>query len=396
MAIPFSRTTRSLARDTPAVAMLLWGCAVLLLAVWLAWFVGGRVTVYEVSRTARLEVQQAAFPVVTSVAGRVLSNHMVLGQEVHAGDVLATLDLRREALRVGEENTRLAAIEPQLDSLQREIAAQERAQAQDNAAAEAALRAARARLREAVAAVDFAKDNERRLRDESRVGGVSQLEALRAGAEVQKLSAVRDALAADAERIQGDARTRRSQQQVVLEGMHRNVQQLQGNRSTSQSTLERLSHEMEPFVLKAAVDGVIGEVLPLGTGSFLGEGQKLATIVPHGNMRVVADFAPGAAFGRLHAGQKGSMRMDGFPWTEFGSVAVEVRVVAAEAPDRSVRVELTPRTNPASRIPMQHGMPGTVEISLEQITPAQLLLRAIGQVSGEGMLAATRAESSKP
>jgi len=396
LAIPFSRTTRSLARDTPAVAMLLWGCAVLLLAVWLAWFVGGRVTVYEVSRTARLEVQQAAFPVVTSVAGRVLSNHMVLGQEVHAGDVLATLDLRREALRVGEENTRLAAIEPQLDSLQREIAAQERAQAQDNAAAEAALRAARARLREAVAAVDFAKDNERRLRDESRVGGVSQLEALRAGAEVQKLSAVRDALAADAERIQGDARTRRSQQQVVLEGMHRNVQQLQGNRSTSQSTLERLSHEMEPFVLKAAVDGVIGEVLPLGTGSFLGEGQKLATIVPHGNMRVVADFAPGAAFGRLHAGQKGSMRMDGFPWTEFGSVAVEVRVVAAEAPDRSVRVELTPRTNPASRIPMQHGMPGTVEISLEQITPAQLLLRAIGQVSGEGMLAATRAESSKP
>ena len=47
---------------------------------------------------------------------------------------------------------------------------------------------------EAPAAVEFARDHERRLREESAVGGVAQIEALRARTETQKLVASREAL----------------------------------------------------------------------------------------------------------------------------------------------------------------------------------------------------------
>jgi membrane fusion protein (multidrug efflux system) len=81
------------------------------------------------------------------------------------------------------------------------------------------------------------------------------------------------------------------------------------------------------------------------------------------------------------------LRLDGFPWTEFGSIDVRVQRVASEIRDRVVRVELMPLPTPGTKILMQHGLPGTVEIRMEQASPAVLLLRAIGQISPDGILA---------
>src|SRR5207245_347264 len=66
--------------------------AALLLGGWGAWFLLSRVAVYEVTRNARLEVDRAAHPIATPVAGRVAMTHLVVGQEVQAGEVLVELD----------------------------------------------------------------------------------------------------------------------------------------------------------------------------------------------------------------------------------------------------------------------------------------------------------------
>ena len=63
MPAQFARTTRSLAKDSAAGAILVWGIAALALAAWCGWMFFGRVAVYEVSTKARLEVQEAAHPV---------------------------------------------------------------------------------------------------------------------------------------------------------------------------------------------------------------------------------------------------------------------------------------------------------------------------------------------
>lgn len=381
MAAQFSRTTRSLRGDSSALALLVWGLAGLLLAGWLAWFTLGRVTVYEVSRQARLEVQQSANPVAAPVSGRIESSQLVLGQAVRAGDVLVRLDASRETLRLQEEQSRLDAFDPRIESLQREIAALERAQEQDQQAARAALRSAQSRTQEATVGMNFARENERRLRADSKAGGVAQVDALRAGSEAQKQSAVREALAAEAQRMEGDARSRRNQQQAQIENLQRAIVTLEGERATTSSTISRLQQEIDQYVLRAPINGMVGEVAALGAGAYVSAGQKIATVVPRGDLVIVAEFPPSAVLGRIKAGQAARMRLDGFPWTEYGTLPAVVTHVAAEIRDQTVRVELKPLPSANSRMVLQHGLPGSVEISLEESSPASLILRAVGQVS---------------
>ncbi|MDQ6707190.1 MAG: hypothetical protein M3Z85_14590, partial [Acidobacteriota bacterium] len=63
-------------------------CAAALLGGWLLWAAESQVTRYEVSDTARLEVDRAAYLVQARVAGRVISAGLSLGQQIHAEEVL--------------------------------------------------------------------------------------------------------------------------------------------------------------------------------------------------------------------------------------------------------------------------------------------------------------------
>ena len=392
----FSRTTRSLANDTSRYATLAWLLAGVLLAGWLAWFALGKVTVYEISRQARLEVQQAPHALASPLAGRVVSTTLVIGQTVRAGDVLVELDASSDKLRLKEEQSRLAAIPPKIQSLETEIALMAQAKNEDVRSAVASMDSARYRSNEAAAAVDFAKDNERRLREESEVGGVAKVEALRAQSETQKLSASRDALSSDVRKLQSDAQTRAHQQQAQIENLRRTIVSLEGEAVTAQATIERLKVEIGKHSLRAPVAGRVGEVVPMRTGGYVAEGQKLATIVPGGELMILADFNPATALGRVQPGQEARMRLDGFPWSQYGTLTAKVSRVASEIREGLVRVELTVAPTAQARGLMQHGLPGAVEVSVEQISPAILVLRAAGQWLSNAPPAANAATATTP
>lgn len=72
--------------------------------------------------------------------------------------------------------------------------------------------------------------------------------------------------------------------------------------------------------------------------------------------------------------------MDGFPWTEYGTLTATVTEVATELRDGKARIELSVQTSPAPRIPLQHGLPGRAEIEIERVSPATLVLRAAGRL----------------
>jgi membrane fusion protein (multidrug efflux system) len=379
MATRFARTTRSLALDGGRRALLAWAAAAVLLLAWLTWFLTGHITLYEVSRHARLEVQQSAHPVAALVPSRIARNTLVLGQEVHAGDLLIELDAAPEKLRLVEEATRLKAVTPRLASLKKEIDALEQAAARDRAAAAAAADAAQFRTREAAAAVEFARDNERRLREESAIGGVAQIEAARARAEVLKLGATQEALAADARRLATDAQARAYQQGAQVESLRRTVLSLQGDAATSEASIARLKQDIDRHVLRAPVSGTVADVAALRTGAYVAQGEKLATVVPHGGLIIVADFAPAAVLGRIRPGQQARLRLDGFPWAQYGSIEATVTRVAGEVRDGLVRVEFAPSRSAAPHLALQHGLPGAVEVGIEEVTPAQLVLRAAGR-----------------
>ena len=101
-------------------------------------------------------------------------------------------------------------------------------------------------------------------------------------------------------------------------------------------------------------------------------------IIPAGKLHIVAQFPP-SALGRIRTGQPARMRLGGFPWAEFGAVHAQVDRVADEMRDDTVRVELSVLDSPGLRAPLKHGMPGSLEIEVEQSTPLALLLRTAGQ-----------------
>jgi membrane fusion protein (multidrug efflux system) len=74
------------------------------------------------------------------------------------------------------------------------------------------------------------------------------------------------------------------------------------------------------------------------------------------------------------------MRLDGFPWAQYGSVEAKVVRVAGEIRDNALRVELVLQASPGSNAYVQHGLSGTVEIGTERLAPAVLVLRAAGQM----------------
>jgi membrane fusion protein (multidrug efflux system) len=128
------------------------------------------------------------------------------------------------------------------------------------------------------------------------------------------------------------------------------------------------------------VAGTVGDVAPLHAGDMVGAGQKFATVVPAGALFAVADFEPRAVLGRVHAGQRARLRLDGFPWTQFGSLPLTVSRVASEIRDGRIRVEFRPDGAWPTGMPLQHGLPGAIEVTLDRVAPAVLVLRASGQM----------------
>lgn len=380
MPTTFSRTTRSLAQDSSKYAVMAWLIGGLLLAVWLAWFYCAKVTVYEVSTQARLEVNRSSHPIAASVAGKIVSTSLLLGQEVKEGEVLARLDASSEKLRLQEEESRLKALPPQIVALEKQIIELEQAKSEDHQAALAAIKSAQSRQTEASSAVAFAKDHEQRLTSLSDLGQIPLIETLRARAEAQKLSSNREALSSDIHRIEMEAQTHAHQKRAEIENLKREIAKLNGELETIQMTIALLKQDIEKHLIHAPANGQIGDIAPLQVGAYVTVGEKLGAVVPRSELRIVADFPPASVLGRIRPGQLGRMRLEGFPWAQFGTIQAQVSRVGSEIREGRVRVEFTPKSSPDSPILLQHGLPGAIEVSIEQVSPAVLVLRAAGQL----------------
>lgn len=375
----FSRTTRSLAYDSSRLAIAAWLLGGAVIAVWLVWFFFAQITVYEISSKARLEVNHSAHPIAALVAGRIESVNFGLGQQVEVGQILVTLDSRSQKLQLQEAEARLNALPPQIVLLEKQITELEQVKARDHQAALAAIDSARSRQKAAGAAESFASDYERRLAELSRSGKSSLVETLRAKAESQKLSSTKDALGADVQRLEMETQTRGHQLQADLDDLRREAARLEGERNTILSTLERLKQDIDNHLIRAPASGRIGDIASLQIGAYVAVGDKLGSVVPRSELKIVADFPPAAVVGRIQPGQSAQMRLEGFPWAQFGSLPARVSHVGSEIRDNLVRVEFIPEPEPYSKIVLQHGLPGSIEVSIERLSPALLVLRKSGQ-----------------
>jgi len=385
VAAAFDRTLRALERDSGHGSLVAWSVAALVLAAWTAWFCLGEVTLFAVSRTARIEVRQAAHPLSAPVAGRVVASALEIGRPVRAGETVVEFDTAAERLRLREEEARLDAFQPRLGSVRQEILLREQTDAKEQRTALAARLVARHRVEEADAAVEFARENERGLREESVAGSVPKIDAQRAAADLRRLAATRDALAAEVRRIEADAQARAGTQRAEIEALRRQAVVLEGELATTRATVARLRNEIDRQKVVAPVDGRIGDIAGVRIGTYVTAGQSIGSVVPGGGVLLVAEFDPAAVIGRIRIGQASRLRLDGFPWAQYGLVDATVRRIAGEVRGTHLRVEFDLGSDPSPHVALRHGQPGSVEVALERVTPAQLVLRTAGQwLSGAG------------
>jgi membrane fusion protein (multidrug efflux system) len=368
-----------------------------LLGLWSLWFFLARTSIHAVSDAAELEVDQQAHPLEVPLAGRVVATHLILGQQVEAGEALVELDAESQHLALGEERSRVTAFSAELEALEGEIAATRQADTRERQAEVVVLGEARDQLREAQAYARFAEENAERHRQLYEAGLGPAVELHRAQSEAEARQADADRLRLALDRIARQQQAQGEERQAHLRDLEMQASRLAGELATSRAAIQRLEHDVELRKLRAPVSGRLGQVANIEVGTVVSQGERLATIVPPGPLRLVAYFPPATALGHIRPGQSARLRLAGFPWTQYGSIPAAVAQVGSEVRDGHIRVELSVRPDPSVRVPLQHGLPGVVEVQVERISPAAMVLRiAGGLLAVREPVAETRGPGANP
>lgn len=379
MAVPFRRSLRALAAERrlrPGPMLVLGG---LLLLAWLTWFLGAPVRLYEVSEAARIEVAEAGHPVEAREAGTLDRVLVEVGQEVEAGEVLMVLDARDLRLALAEAEASLAALARQRAALAAGVAAGDGARSASEVASVAAAEELLARAEEAEEAALLAESEARRARTLRETGAVAAVELERLEGEARRLRAAAAAARAEGERGTWERRTDAGDRAARQGDLDRELARVEGELVGARAAVERLGEALERRQLRAPVAGRVAELAPVRTGEVVERGAHLGSVVPPGRLHVVAHCDPTRGVGRIAEGQGARMRLDGFPWSQYGSLPLTVARVPLEVRGGQLRVELSIEDASAVSVPLQHGMTGTVEIEVERTRPAALALRLAGR-----------------
>jgi multidrug resistance efflux pump len=365
--------------------------AVVLLAAWVCWLLYARIPVYAESDDGRFESLASARPVSVELTGRVATSSLVVGALVGRGDTLIVIDADVDSLTIEEHRKQIKEFLLRERGLDRQIEAEQRSLLQTTNGALSSRQEAVARSEQASIEAHLAQTEADRLTSLAKRAPVSEEELGRARARAGAASAGALAARLAAERVLTNAAVD-SADRVARIREHETARiQLQGERRVEEARISTLGMASAQHVVRAPVAGRVGEFANFPVGSLVHAGDRLATIIPaDSSLQIVAEF-PSQLIGRIRAGQPARLRLDGYPWTRFGSVAARVDRVATEPVLGKVRVELRVAPGNAPSLPLQHGLTTNVEIQLERVSPWTLLLYAAG-----GRLATRDSASTRP
>lgn len=375
MAVSFSRTLQALNEDRRRWRFT--GLALLcILPTALVWFSCAEITVYEVASTAQLD----AVPqnVVAEVEGRVVESNLRIGLVVSEGDVLVVLDAENIQHRIKEARQQVLSARSQIQALQQEVEVKRESLDAHVKARRKAVEESQTLLQVAEARAGFAQQSLKRTEAlaANREVSAEQLDKQRSDDKVARalVGSARHAV----ERGEQDRLADERKQEAELARIRSESVEIEGDLAIHEAKRERLEYELSQRTIRAHMSGRVEEVIPFRIGSVVRPSERLATIVPFEEPRVVA-FLPVIAVGRVQPDQPARLRMDGFPWTQYGTRAATVTGVGNEPVDGLIRVELAVIADSNSRIPLQHGQTASVEIAVERASPAMLILRAAGE-----------------
>ncbi len=381
MSVLFTQTMRAMRADHPKYLITGKLLILLVMAVWGYWFFASSMVLYETSAECRLELRPAPMRVESELSGTVVRHNLELGRHVQRGEVLLVLDGRRLQLQ-----RQTVAAEAQL--LETNVVANRR---RLDALAEALVhlrRVARLKRVENEAQVRGVESTSRQAQREQQAGQrlaaaglLADIDAARLAGEEQRSRALLEAEQVRLEREGVDQNQAEARLQAEVLELEAEVAAFEAQIQVLQRRLAEYDFRLARLQLTAPSDGVLAAVGQFPVGAFLDEGETIATLLPRGQLTATAEFEPRQALGRIGVGQSARIKLDGFPWTQFGYLPARVTAIAGEVREARVHVEMALEDAASYGAPLQHGQPGLVEIEVERISPAQLLWRMLGKVA---------------
>lgn len=246
-------------------------------------------------------------PKVKGFVATVLVKH---NQWVKAGQPLVVIDSE-------EFNAHVASAQGDVADGKAQVAAQQAAlisqQAQEQLA-QAQIQAARTAIRSSLAEQQHAQDEQRRYQSLAVSGATSRNDADRyktvaitAEQEAAHASAMLDVAQNQAQ----VTHAQRAEIQAALALAQATVQK-------AQAALDLAQQDQKHTTIFAAVDGVVGN-RQVQTGDYVTPGQRLMTLVPLGDLYVMANFKE-TQTERIQPGQKASVSVDALPGVKFSGV----------------------------------------------------------------------------
>lgn len=380
MANVFPRTTRSLQASTSRTTLWLWLISSIWLLMWLLWFFLADISVYETSLIARFEVEDATHPVSSSVTGRIVKSDVELGKKVSKGDILVQLDSHTQILQLAEEQAKKRSIPSQQEIVASQARDLEKAIELAELSAIQAVTSAKTLHKELTIIANFEKDNTSRIKTLRSSGQSSEIELLRTKSTYDRAQTAANKQLREIDRLATDESSRLYDKQVALLELKRELAVLDGQLELSEARSASLQEDIDKRTIRAPISGEIGSLPQLDVGAVVSTGDLIVNLIPSGALNIVAEFKPERVLGRMFRGQTAYMKLDVFPWAQYGIVQLKVDQVATEISDGLIRVEFALDNSVAHEMPLQHGLTGSVEVNVETTSPALLVLRASGQL----------------
>jgi membrane fusion protein (multidrug efflux system) len=396
MSTAFPNTMRSLETARPATGWRRLVLGVLVLIVWALWMTFCRVSVYASTTSARLETVTMPHRLAAPDSGRVAAVHLGLGRAVEAGEILLELDTQVEQKHLDEATAKLATLGPEIEALSRRIELEQAARGYQLQVDSANVRRADVDSK----SLDLGSANREairelygRLRDAELASRIDQLNSQK-DADEYRLKA--SGAEVDLQRMRATSSFNDARAMANISELARERVQMEADQALARAAAETAAAQIERRKVRAQIRGRLGNITPVQIGDVVRVGDAIATVIPEDGVRIVAEFAPAEAAGRLAPGQTARMRLNGFAWTQYGTLAARVDEVASEPGDGSMRVELRLDDAASSAVPIQHGLPGSVDVEVERVSPWTLLLRGVGTAVSGGGTTPARAPTPSP
>lgn len=374
----FARTAARLAGEGRGALVL--GGGVVLLGLWAIWLSCAPIAVHLETDRARIEVRGLVHPVHAAVGGQVTASTLALDRRVHQGEVLVELDRADAELELQGAEARLAANREVLQRMEGLVHAQRAVADQLAVAGRAAVDETATRAEGAAITARFAATNAEELADLSRRGIAAAVDALKSQAEADGNRSFARAEAFASKRVAADQVSLVMDRQVEVGQLQVEMSRLQVAIATDEVAVRRLRLDVDHRTVRSPIEGRLGWIAALAGGQQVSEGQPLATVVPDGPVHVVAEFPARESLGRLRAGQPAVLTLEAFPWTRYGPIVGWISHVGTEPVDGAVQVEVDIDEARSEAPARDHGLEGTLSVTVDRATPLSLLMRSIGRV----------------